>query len=57
MWCARSSISAHWDGTARTLSLPLERLAAERRDGAAVLVQRKADGAILAARRLALPPG
>ena len=46
-----------WDGTALTLPLPLERLAAERRDGAAVLVQRKADGAILTARRIDLAPG
>ena len=45
-----------WDGTALTLPLPLERLAAERRDGAAVLVQRQADGAILAARRIDLAP-
>jgi hypothetical protein len=46
-----------WDGSAVSLPLPLERLAAARRDGAAVLVQRKADGAILAARRIDLPPG
>ena len=46
-----------WDGTDLTLPLPLERLAAEGRDGAAVLVQRKADGALLAARRIDLPPG
>jgi len=46
-----------WDGTALTLPLPLERLAAARRDGAAVLVQRKTDGAILAAHRIDLPPG
>jgi hypothetical protein len=46
-----------WDGTALTLPLPLERLAAEQRDGAAVLVQRKTDGAILAAHRIDLPPG
>jgi hypothetical protein len=46
-----------WDGTELTVPLPLERLAAERRDGVAVLVQRNADGAILAARRVDLPPG
>jgi hypothetical protein len=46
-----------WDGTALTLPLPLERLAADQRDGAAVLVQRKADGAILTARRIDLAPG
>ncbi len=46
-----------WDGAPLTLPLPLERLAAERRDGAAVLVQRKADGAILGAHRIDLPSG
>ena len=46
-----------WNGTPLDLPLPLERLAAERRGGAAVLLQRRSDGAILAARRLALPPG
>ncbi len=45
-----------WDGSAATLPLPLERLAAEQHDGAAVLVQRAADGAIVAARRIDLPP-
>ena len=45
-----------WDGTAVTIPLPLERLAAEQRDGAVVLVQRDADGAILTARRIDLPP-
>ena len=45
-----------WDGRATSLPLPLERLAAEQRDGAAVLVQRASDGAILAARRIDLPP-
>jgi hypothetical protein len=46
-----------WHGTALNLPLPLERLAAEQRDGVAVLVQRKADGAIVAARRIDLSPG
>jgi hypothetical protein len=46
-----------WDGRAVSLPLPLERLAAEQRDGAAVLVQRQSDGAIVAAERLDLPPG
>jgi hypothetical protein len=45
-----------WDGSATTLPLPLQQLAAEQRDGAAVLVQRQADGAILAARRVDLGP-
>ena len=45
-----------WRGEALAVPLPLERLAAERRD-AAVLVQRQADGAILGARRIALAPG
>jgi hypothetical protein len=46
-----------WDGRATTLRLPLERLAAGGRDAVAVLVQREADGAILAAERVDLPPG
>jgi hypothetical protein len=46
-----------WDGAALDLPLPLERYAAERHDGAAVLVQRKSDGAILTARRIDLPSG
>jgi hypothetical protein len=45
-----------WDGSATTLALPLARLAAEQRDAVAVLVQRKSDGAILAAERVDLPP-
>ena len=45
-----------WDGRATSLPLPLGRLAAEQRDGAAVLVQREADGTILAARQIDLPP-
>ena len=44
-----------WDGIALTVPLPLERLAADGRDGAAVLVQRNRDRAILAARRIELP--
>lgn len=43
------------DGEALDLELPLARMAAEGRDGAAVLVQRDSDGAILAAARVALP--
>ncbi len=43
--------------SAATLPLPLERLAAEGRDGAAVLVQREADGAILTAAQIKLMPG
>jgi hypothetical protein len=46
-----------WDGSATTLPLPLARLTAERRDAAAVLVQRQSDGAIVAAERIDLPPG
>jgi hypothetical protein len=46
-----------WDGRATTLPLPLERLAAERRDAVAVLVQRRIDGAIVAASRVDLSPG
>jgi hypothetical protein len=46
-----------WDGSPLTLPLPLERLAGEGRDGVAVLVQRKADGAILAATHIKLMPG
>jgi hypothetical protein len=46
-----------WDGRAASLPLPLERLAGEQRDAAAVLVQRQSDGAIVAARRVELSPG
>ncbi len=46
-----------WDGSASARPLPLERLTAERRDAVAVLVQRQADGAILAALRIDLAPG
>ena len=37
--------------------LPLLRLAADGRDGAAVLVQREKDGAIIGAARVGLPAG
>jgi hypothetical protein len=43
-----------WNGDAVTLALPVERLAGEGRDGLAILLQREADGAILAAARLRL---
>ncbi len=45
-----------WDGRATTLPLPLGQLAAEQRDAVAILVQRQADGAIVAAKRLDLRP-
>ena len=45
-----------WDGSATTRPLPLERLAAQQRDAVAVLVQRQADGAIVAAQRIDLRP-
>lgn len=48
---------AHWDGRAIEVDLPLTRLSADGRDGAAILVQRLSDGAILAAARLSLMPG
>lgn len=44
----------HWSGEALVLPLPIERLAADQRDGAAILVQRRSDGAILTAAQLAL---
>ena len=44
-----------YDGGAMTADLPLERLAADGRDGAAVLVQRESDGAIVGAARVTLP--
>jgi hypothetical protein len=44
-----------WDGAALVVPLPLEALAREKRDAAAVLVQRRADGAIIAALRIDLP--
>jgi hypothetical protein len=46
----------HWQGRAIEFALPLVALGAAGRDGAAVLVQRLSDGAILAATRLALTP-
>jgi len=46
-----------WHGGPMALRLPLERLAAAQRDGAALLVQRHSDGAIVGARRIALAPG
>ena len=46
-----------WNGGALALPLPLERFVAERRDGAALLVQRQSDGAIIGARRIELRPG
>jgi hypothetical protein len=45
-----------WDGKPITLSLPLARLAAQRRDAVAVLVQRESDGVIVAAERVDLSP-
>jgi hypothetical protein len=46
-----------WHGDAVELDLPLAALSAAGRDGAAVLVQRLSDGAILAGLRLSLMPG
>ncbi|MEZ5931577.1 MAG: DUF1223 domain-containing protein [Alphaproteobacteria bacterium] len=46
-----------YDGRAMSAELPLARLAAEGRDGAAVLLQRKSDGAIIGAAKVALPGG
>jgi hypothetical protein len=43
-----------WHGKALELALPLIRLAAEGRGGAAILVQRSSDGVILAAARVPL---
>jgi hypothetical protein len=48
---------ADWHGRAVELELPLAALVAAGRDGAAVLVQRLSDGAIVAAARLPLTPG
>jgi hypothetical protein len=45
-----------WHGRAIQIDLPLAALGAAGRDGAAVLVQRLRDGAILAATRLLLTP-
>ncbi len=44
-----------YDGSAMSAELPLARLAAESRDGAAVLLQRASDGAIVGAARVTLP--
>jgi hypothetical protein len=46
-----------WHGRAAELELPLAELGAAGRDGAAILVQRLSDGAVLAATRLSLPSG
>jgi hypothetical protein len=46
-----------WHGGAVELDLPLARLSADGRDGAAILVQRLSDGTILAAARVSLLPG
>jgi hypothetical protein len=48
---------ASWQGRALELQMPLARLRAAGRDGAAILVQRLRDGAILAAAQILLPPG
>jgi hypothetical protein len=47
----------YWHGRAIEVDLPLAALGAAGRDGAAVLVQRLRDGAILAATRLSLTAG
>ncbi|MGI9504036.1 MAG: DUF1223 domain-containing protein, partial [Geminicoccaceae bacterium] len=44
-----------YDGETMTTDLPLARLAADGRDGAAILVQRQSDGAIVGAARVTLP--
>jgi hypothetical protein len=46
-----------WHGRAAEFDLPLARLSADGRDGAAILVQRLSDGMILAAARVSLLPG
>lgn len=46
-----------WSGAAIELNLPIQRLAAEGRDGMAVLVQRLSDGTIIAATTRSLLPG
>jgi hypothetical protein len=43
-----------WSGQGMELALPVERLRAEGRDGAAIVVQQRANGAILAATRIDL---
>ena len=45
-----------WTGEPLELPLPLARLVAAGRDGAAVLVQRGRDGVIVGGAALALPP-
>ncbi len=45
----------HYDGGTMSAELPLSRLAADGRDGAAILVQRESDGAIIGAARVTLP--
>jgi hypothetical protein len=47
----------YWHGRAAEFDLPLARLSADGRDGAAILVQRRSDGMILAAARVSLLPG
>ncbi|MEM9440631.1 MAG: DUF1223 domain-containing protein [Pseudomonadota bacterium] len=46
-----------YDGSEMSAELPLLRLAADGRDGAAVLIQRESDGAIIGAARVDLPAG
>jgi hypothetical protein len=46
-----------WNGGALDLELPLARLGAAGRAGAAILVQRLSDGAILTAAHVPLLPG
>jgi hypothetical protein len=46
-----------YDGGEMSAELPLARLASDGRDGAAILVQRESDGAIIGAARVALPAG
>ena len=46
-----------WHGKALAIELPLARLHAAGRAGAAILVQRSSDGAILTAAHVRLPPG
>lgn len=46
-----------WSGAPASFALPLERLASAGREGAALLVQRECDGAILTAARLDPTPG
>jgi hypothetical protein len=48
---------AKWHGEPMELMLPLARLAAEGRAGAAILLQRQSDGVILSAAQVALAPG